>query len=99
MSAASTASPGQQVSVGWTLANNGTASASGPWTEQVLLATDAAGDNPTLLAAQTFSGSLPAGQSVARSANVQIPNLPPGNYWFVVSENPLGEVFELNTGQ
>ena len=28
------------------------AAASGPWTEQVLLATDAAGDNPTLLAAQ-----------------------------------------------
>jgi len=95
-SAVSTASPGQQVSVGWTLANNGAASASGPWTEQVLLATDAAGDNPTLLTAQTFSGSLSAGQPpVARSANVQVPDLPAGNYWFVVSENPFGEVFEL----
>ena len=97
VSAVSTASPGQQVSVGWTLANNGAASASGPWTEQVLLATDAAGDNPTLLTAQTFSGSLPAGQSVTRSADVQLPALAPGNYWFVVSEDPFGEVFELNT--
>ena len=28
---------------------------------------------------------------------MQIPDLPPGNYWFVVSENPLGQVLELNT--
>ena len=96
VSAVSTASPGQQVSVGWTLANIGAASASGPWTEQVLLATDATGDNQTLLTAQTFTGSLAAGQSFADSANVLIPSLPPGNYWLVVSEDPFGELFELN---
>ena len=97
VSIVSTVSPGQQVSVGWTLANDGAATAAGPWTEQVLLATDAAGDNPILLTAHTFSGSLAAGQSVARSANVQVPEFAPGNYWFVVSENPFGQVYELNT--
>jgi protocatechuate 3,4-dioxygenase beta subunit len=92
-----TANPGESTSVNWTLTNSGSATASGPWTEQVLLATDSAGGNPTLLAAQSYPGSLGAGQSVSRSINVQVPDLPPGDYWFVVSENPLGQVFELNT--
>ena len=94
VSAVATASVGQQVAVNWTLTNNGTVVATGPWTEQVLLATDAAGDNPTLLTTQTYSGSLPGGQSVGRSANVLIPNLTAGNYWLVVSENPFNEIAE-----
>jgi len=47
--------------VNWSLANIGNAIANGPWTEQVLLATDAAGDNPTLLAALSYSGLLAVG--------------------------------------
>ena len=97
VTATATAIPGQALSVGWTLTNSGSASASGPWTEQVLLATDAAGDDPTLLGAQTFTGTLVVGQSVPRSASVTMPSLPAGTYWIVVSENPLGELFELNT--
>ncbi len=89
--------PGAQTSVAWTLTNSGSAAATGPWTEQVFLATDASGDNRTLLAAQSFSGSLAAGQSVARSIDLQIPNLSPGNYWIVVTEDAFDEVFELNT--
>ena len=92
-----TAYPGEQTSIGWTLTNTGSTSASGPWTEQVFLATDSAGDAPTLLAAQSFSGSLPVGQSVARSINVQIPTLSPGNYWIVVTEDAFSEVFEVDT--
>jgi YD repeat-containing protein len=94
----STAYPGEQTSVDWTLTNSGSATATGPWAEQVLLATDSAGDDPTLLSSQTFTGSLAAGQSVSRSIDVSVPTfLPPGNYWFVVSENPLGQVFEVDT--
>ena len=40
VTATTTAYPGEQTSVGWTLTNSGSASATGPWTEQVLLATD-----------------------------------------------------------
>ncbi|MBV9122946.1 MAG: hypothetical protein JO112_06300, partial [Planctomycetes bacterium] len=58
--------PGQQVNVSWTLSNVGGAAAAGPWTEQVLLAEDAAGDNATLLATQTNSGPLAAGETVPR---------------------------------
>ena len=97
ITAISTADPNEQTSVGWTLTNTGSATATGPWTEQVFLATDSAGDNPMLLAAQSYSGSLGAGQSVSRSINVQVPNLVPGNYWFVVVEDALGEVFEVDT--
>ena len=89
--------PGQQATVSWSLANNGTAAAIGQWTEQVLLATDAAGDNQTLLEALPYAGQLGAGQEVSRSVTVQIPNEPAGNYWLVISENPFGEVFETNT--
>ncbi len=97
VTAPATAVPGQTISVGWTLTNSGSAIASGPWTEQVLVATDAAGDNATLLGSQTFTGSLAAGQPVPRTASVPMAALPAGNYWLVVSENPLGELFELNT--
>ena len=89
VTATATANPGEQTTVDWTLTNSGPATATGPWTEQVFLATDSAGDNPTLLAAQSYTGSLAAGQSVPRSMNVQIPDLlAPGNYWFVVSRGP-----------
>ncbi len=95
--APASADPGQAISVGWTLTNSGSADANGPWTEQILLATDAAGDDPTLIGAQTFTGTLAANQSVSRTASVVIPSVPGGNYWIVVSENPLGELFELDT--
>ena len=97
VTAAASAAPGQQLTIGWTLTNSGDAAAPAPWTEQVFLATDAAGDNPTLLHAQTDSSSLGAGQSVPRSAEVTVPSLSAGNYWFEVIENPFAQVFEVNT--
>jgi RHS repeat-associated protein len=97
VTAPASADPGQPISVDWKLANDGSGTASGPWTEQVLLATDSNGDNPTLAEVQTFTGSLSAGQSISDSADVRIPSLAPGNYWIVVNENPLGELFELDT--
>ncbi len=35
--------------------------------------------------------------SQSRSMNVQLPGLAPGNYWFVVTENPFGQLFELSS--
>ncbi|HWE97612.1 MAG TPA: CARDB domain-containing protein [Tepidisphaeraceae bacterium] len=90
--------PGQQITVGWTLNNIGDSTATGPWTEQVFLATDAAGDNPVLVAAVSYAGPLPANQQISRSAVVQVPAfVSPGNYWFVIDENPYNQVFETNT--
>ena len=96
VAAPASVNPGQATTIGWNLTNSGAGTASGPWTEQVYLATDSFGDNLTLLAAQNFTGSLGAGQSVSRSMDVQAPSLATGNYWFVVVEDPPGEVFELN---
>ncbi len=95
--APTTAVPGQQVTVNWTLSNAGTASAGGPWTEQVYVATDSAGNNETLLQSYQYAGPLAAGQSIPRTATVQLPNLAAGNYWIVVTENPFGQVYETNT--
>src|SRR5262249_26818934 len=96
VTAPATVVPGQQITVGWTLANNGTATANGPWTEQVLLATDTNGDSPTLLGAFQYAGPLAQGQSVNRSVTVPVPNLLAGNYWLAASETPSGELFETN---
>jgi len=92
-----TAVPGQPVTVNWTLSNTGESAADGPWTEQILFSSDAAGDDPTLLSALTYSGNLANGASVARSATVELPADVTGNVWFVVIENPDGEVAESNT--
>ncbi len=97
VTAPATVVPGRPITVGWTLANNGNAAANGPWTEQVLLATDANGDGAQLLGAFSYAGPLAVGQPVDRSVTVQIPQWAAGNYWVVVSENPFGEVFETNT--
>ncbi|MDB5329637.1 MAG: hypothetical protein JWP03_788, partial [Phycisphaerales bacterium] len=89
--------PGKSMNVSWTLSNSGTTVASGPWTEQIFLTTDAAGDNPTLVGAVNYAGPLAAGASVGRSVTVNVPALSPGNYWVLIRENPFAEIFETNT--
>ena len=64
----------QNVLVTWTDSNNGNATATGPWVDDVYLATDAQGDNPTLLAYLTFTGSLAPGESVQLTQQVALPH-------------------------
>ena len=97
IAASASAGPGQQVPVGWTLANAGNATAVGPWSEQVFLATDISGSNPVLLSSSTFAGQLAAGQSDSRLSTVQIPQSMSGDFWLVVRENPSNVPFEVNT--
>ncbi len=77
---------GQSVLVSWTDVNNGTAQATGPWVDNVYLASDAQGDNPTLLGGFTFLGSLAVGASEQRTEQVVLPQTA-GNQWFVVTTN------------
>ena len=88
--------PGQQMNVTWTVSNVGNAPISAPWDEEVLLASDAAGDNATLLNDQIDSDPLAPAQSTTRSLTVQVPSMIAGNYWLVVSENANGQLYELN---
>ncbi len=89
--------PGQQMQITWTVSNVGDATASAPWDEQVLLATDAAGAGATLLDDQTDSDPLATGQSMTRTLSVQVPSLIAGDYWLVVSDNADGQLYEMNT--
>ena len=57
---------GQTVTVSWMATNNGSATATGPWTDSVYLATDAQGDGQTLLGTFTNNTSLGARNFVRR---------------------------------
>ena len=84
---------GQAVLATWTDENNGAATATGPWVDNVYTATDALGGNPTLVGSFTFDGSLAAGASVQRIQQVVLPQTA-GTQWFVVKTNTTGTVPE-----
>ena len=75
----------QQELVSWTDQNNGTATATGPWVDNVYAATDAQGDNPTLLGSFTFTETLAAGALVQRTQQITLPQTA-GTYWLMVTD-------------
>lgn len=92
--------PGTSVPLSWTVANQGTAPAAGPWTERVYLSADNIVGNDQLLATFTYSDGLGAGVPITRN---EVVALPPhgiaGNVWFVVETdagNTVVEVSETN---
>ncbi len=84
---------GQSVLVSWTDVNSGNATATGPWVDNVYSATDAQGDNPTLLGSFGYGGSLAIGTSIQRTQQVILSNAS-GNLWFVVVANATRTVGE-----
>ena len=64
---------GQSLSVSWTVTNNGSGTASGPWNDEVYLASDAQGDNETLLGTFADGNSLAPGASYTSSEQVALP--------------------------
>ena len=89
-----TALAGRQAVVSWTVTNSGDAAADGPWTDNVYLASDAAGDAPVFLGAFVFDGELGAGASVTRSEVVTLPGSYRGDGWFVVQADAQHQVHE-----
>jgi hypothetical protein len=93
---------GQSVQVSWALTNRGNATATGTWTDQVFLSGDAAIGNDALLGSFSFTGSLPAGQSLVRTQSVTLPAFGAGNHWLLVRTDVGNDLFELddanNTG-
>ncbi len=84
---------GAQVVVSWMDVNKGQVTATGPWVDNIYAATDAQGDNPTLLRTFTYPGSLAPGASVQLSKPVNLPTTS-GTYWLVVTTNANGAVPE-----
>ncbi len=84
---------GQTVQVTWTDKNTGSATATGPWVDNVYTATDAQGDNPTLLGSFTFDANLAAGASAQLIQQVILPPTA-GTDWFMVTTNATQTVPE-----
>jgi hypothetical protein len=59
----------------WTITNAGQEPANGPWTDRVLLSTDAEIGNDTLLGNFPFTQVLGAGQSADRIQSISIPRI------------------------
>ena len=90
----SSALAGQVVPLSWTDTNQGDAAATGPWSDEVFLASDAAGDNPQLLGTFEFAGSLAAGQSTTQTENITLPTGTTGSDYFVVRTDAFDQVAE-----
>ncbi len=93
----STAVIGQPVTLTWTVQNNGNATASAPWTDQVYLSPDGKLADATLLTSFTETANLAAGGQVRQSKTITLPNISDGNDALVLVVNSDGKVFERNT--
>jgi hypothetical protein len=92
-----TAIPGQTVTVTWTDTNSGSATATGQWVDNVYAATDAQGDQPTLLASFPVTGPLAVGASVQLTQQVTLPQTA-GPVYLMVTTNATLSVPEGGSG-
>ena len=96
----SSATFGATLSLGWTVTNDGTASATGPWVDDVYLsATPTLGTGAIYLSSYSAqnSGALPPSSSYTGQSTVQIPinsSLEAGTYYLVVVTDAGGVVNE-----
>src|SRR5439155_10390536 len=67
--------------------------ATGTWVDQVYAATDAQGNNRTLLGSFPHDGTLAVGAGIQRTQPISLPQAP-GAYWFVVTTNVTGTIAE-----
>jgi subtilase family serine protease len=90
--------PGSNVTLTWTVRNNGPGPVSGTWTERVFGSLDATlgNGNDQEVGSFTFSDSLAPGQSVQRTRSVTVPQVPPGGYWAIVEVDSGRVIAEAN---
>ncbi|MBM3880342.1 MAG: LEPR-XLL domain-containing protein [Verrucomicrobia bacterium] len=85
---------GRQIPISWTIANQRTATAAGPWVDRLYLADNSAGANPVWYGEFTFDGEVRAGQSIVRSKSIRLPYDLSGPWWVVVSVDDKNDVYE-----
>ncbi|HVS71535.1 MAG TPA: CARDB domain-containing protein [Phycisphaerae bacterium] len=88
------AAPGGLIAVQWTLNNTGSADATGPWTDNVVLSSTP--DLTGFLGQQefTFNGTIAAGTSVTRSQLLRLPSNYTGPVYAIVSTNVFRDLVE-----
>ncbi len=89
------ATPGQLLSLNWTVTNRGTRAIEGVWTETVMLAGDPSGVDALELGSFIRTNTIPAGGSLNRMGSVLLPlSSPVGARWFTVMVDSRDDVVE-----
>ena len=98
LGAPASAGAGAQITVSWTVANQGTGPATPAWNDTVYLSEDdVPGSGDRTLGSFQHTVALNAGDSYAKTdAVVTIPNIPAGNYFIVLKTDNSSTVFESN---
>ena len=91
VTAPTTATSGQQITVNWQVTNQSSLAASGNWQDSVYLSpTSAIGSGSVLLGAVQHSGGLAAGAFYNASLTAALPAIGPGTYYLLVdSRQPV----------
>ena len=95
MTAPTTGTEGETVTVNWTVQEVGSGTATGSWSDAVYLSdTPVFSPDAQFLTRVEHTGSLGPGQSYSASASVTLNNVLPGNNYFLVRTNDLNDIFE-----
>lgn len=97
ITAPATVVAGETIPVAWIVENQGTATASGTWTDHLYLSTDLAIGDDLYLGSFPFTGSIGSGSTLERQAQIVVPAFISGNTRVVVRTNANAGVFETNT--
>ncbi len=94
-----TAGTGQTIAVSWTVANQGTATTSGSWSDAVFLSADAVccvGD--TSMARVKANVAIGPGRSYTKTHSVVVPKVPAGQYYLVLKVDADRALAEAEVG-
>lgn len=84
--------------ISWTLTNSGTAAFSGTISENIYLSSDTTIGDDEPFKTITFTGTIPAGQSITRTTTLPIPIHYSGTRYVVITTDASDQVFE-DTGE
>jgi len=93
--------PGQPVTLAWSVTNQGVGRTPvSSWQDSVFLSTDSTldSDDPRLVAASR-SGALDPSQSYTTESSVNLPVVPPGEYFLLIEADSGDQVFEAGAGE
>ena len=85
---------GEIITVQWSVQNNGSAAASGNWTDSFYLRSADGSGTEIFLGESLHIGNLAAGDIATYWAQFIVPNIPEGNWTPLVFINPNREIFE-----
>ncbi|MEM9825059.1 MAG: CARDB domain-containing protein [Planctomycetota bacterium] len=90
-----TAIPGQQATVTYTVENQGTNAASGTWTDSIYISADQQWDiNDPLLGRVDVTATVDGGNSYTRTITAPLPGVIPGDYQVIIRSDILNNVPE-----